>query len=60
MVHGQNELIEEYVGLTNNRNFRPWHQRGKRLFREKPMILNLVATEFGLNISVQDPKFRKF
>jgi len=60
MLHGQNELTEEYVQLTNNRNYRPWYQLGRSLFKEKPMILNLVATKFGLNISVQGEKFHRF
>lgn len=54
-MHGQNELTEEYVRLTSNIN-----QRDRRLFKEKHMILNLVATESELNISMQGEKFRKF
>jgi len=59
MLHGQNGLTEEYVRLTNNRNYKPWYLRARRLFKEKPLILNFFATEFGLNISVQGEKFRK-
>jgi len=33
MVHGQNVPIAGYVRLTDNRNYRPWYQRGTRLFK---------------------------